>query len=476
VLAHRRQLHNDNDNNVLLDRKIDDITVGLHSYHNRYLKTQVSSDNALIICNYIISMKTEINLSDNYRRTNIRLLTQLTRFHNQKPFSFITREDILAFLDNLRKPENSDPLHKWIGSYNVYTVQLTRFFKWFYSPTIDAGKRMKPPVVENIPPLRRKEKSIYKPSALWTNEEDLLFLRYCSSSRMRCYHAVVRDTGCRPHEILKLKIKDISFKSVGGRQYAEITVNGKTGTRSLPLIDSIPYLKEYLDHSHPQPGNPNAIFISGEGKSLGRSITPDYLYHLYIKYKEIIFPKMLDNPNVSPEDKPKIRDLLRKPWNPYVVGRHASLTQKSRILKEATLRVFAGWTPNSDMPRRYVHLFGNAACEDVLEAYGLVDHNQNVFSLQSKQCPQCSEPNKLDSKFCAKCRMVLTYDAYSETVEEKQQKESEVKELKGKYEQDMKIMREEMNQQFTQIMSMIQKNPQLAQIKPESLAKKELLL
>ena len=190
MLAHTRQFHNDIDNDVLLDRKIDDITVGLHSYHNRYLKTQVSSDNALIICNYIMSMKTEINLSDNYRRTNIRLLTQLTRFHNKKPFSLITREDILAFLDNLRKPDNSDPLHKWIGSYNVYTVQLTRFFKWFYSPTIDAGKRMKPPVVENIPPLRRKEKSIYKPSALWTNEEDLLFLRYCSSSRMRCYHAV----------------------------------------------------------------------------------------------------------------------------------------------------------------------------------------------------------------------------------------------------------------------------------------------
>ena len=28
--------------------------------------------------------------------------------------------------------------------------------------------------------------------------------------------------------------------------------------------------------------------------------------------------------------------------------------------------------------------------------------------------------------------MVLTYDAYSETIEEKEQKESEVKELRGK--------------------------------------------
>jgi integrase len=54
------------------------------------------------------------------------------------------------------------------------------------------------------------------------------------------------DTGCRPHELLKLRIKDIVFKSVGNRQYAEITVNGKTGSRQIPLIDSIPYVKDYL--------------------------------------------------------------------------------------------------------------------------------------------------------------------------------------------------------------------------------------
>jgi hypothetical protein len=36
----------------------------------------------------------------------------------------------------------------------------------------------------------------------------------------------------------------------------------------------------------------------------------------------------------------------------------------------------------------------------------------------------------------------------------------------------MKAIREEMNQQFNQIISMIQQNPKLAQIKPEALVKK----
>ena len=83
-------------------------------------------------------------------------------------------------------------------------------------------------------------------------------------------------------------------------------------------------------------------------------------------------------------------------------------------------------------------MFGNAACEDILEAYGFVSKDQQMSSLlQSKQCPNCSEPNKPDSKFCAKCRMVLTYDAYNETIEEKQQKESDIKELSKKYEQEI---------------------------------------
>jgi hypothetical protein len=51
--------------------------------------------------------------------------------------------------------------------------------------------------------------------------------------------------------------------------------------------------------------------------------------------------------------------------------------------------------------------------------------------------------------------MVLNYDAYNETVEEKQQKESEVKQLKDRYEQDMKLMREEMEDKFQQVLAKI---------------------
>jgi hypothetical protein len=59
--------------------------------------------------------------------------------------------------------------------------------------------------------------------------------------------------------------------------------------------------------------------------------------------------------------------------------------------------------------------------------------------------------------------MVLTYDAYNETLEKEQKRESEVQNLKDRYDQDIKAVREQMNQ----IMMMVQRNPRLANIKPE---------
>jgi integrase len=379
-------------------------------------------------------MRTEVNLSDNYRKDLIKLLSIFSKFNKNKPFNIVTRSDILAFLHSFRKDGTTDQMHRWIGTYNTYRIHLLRFFKWLYFPDIEPAKRPKPEIIRNIPGLKRKEKSIYKPTDLWTVEDDLLFLKYCPSKRNKCFHAMAHDTGCRPHELLKLRIKDISFKSAGNRQYAEVLVNGKTGSRYIPLIDSIPYIKDYLDHEHPHPGNSSAILLCGTGRSLGRILDIRSLNRIYDDYKTQIFPKLLLNLNIPSKDKDKIKELLKKPWNPYV-RRHSALTEKSKILKEHTLRQFAGWSINSNMPQKYIHYFGNEASESLLEAYGIVIKDQKLSdALRPKQCPNCGEPNKPDSKFCAKCRMVLTYDAYTESIEQKNEKERQIDVLAKKQE------------------------------------------
>jgi integrase/recombinase XerD len=405
--------------NPLFDQKLELATAGLEPYYLEHLKTRISKDNALVISSYILAMKIETNLSDNHRRTNITSLKLLSQFLKNKRFKEMTRDDILHYLDSLRKPESIDPMHRWVATYNQRLVSFLRFFKWYYYRDKEPSMRHKPEVIANIPTLRRKEKSVYKPSDLWTPGDDLLFLKYCSSKRDRCYHMISGDTSCRPHEILSLRIKDLVFKMAGEKQYAEVLVNGKTGSRHIPLINSIPFLKDWLD-DHPQRANPNAPFICGLGRSMGRRLSRYAIYDIYQHYKEKVFPALLENAAVPLEDKSKISELLKKPWNPYI-RRHSALTQKSKMLKEHVLRQHAGWTLGSSMPNKYLHYFGNESSESILEAFGLRPAGEEINKLKSKECPNCTEPNKPDSKFCAKCRMVLSYDAYTETIEEKQQ-------------------------------------------------------
>ena len=138
--------------------------------------------------------------------------------------------------------------------------------------------------------------------------------------------------------------------------------------------------------------------------------------------------------------------------------RHSALTQKSAKLKEHILRQHAGWSPRSQMHLKYLHYFGNESSESLLESYGIVTKNQDhVNLLKPKQCPNCNEPNKPDSKFCAKCRMVLTYDAYNETIEEKEQKDK-----------DLQSVRERMAD-IENMLVVIQ--PLLQHIKPEMLSR-----
>jgi integrase/recombinase XerD len=102
----------------------------------------------------------------------------------------MTRDDVLQYLDSYRRSEESDPLHKWIGTYNLRRTYLMRFFKWLDYPELEPSKRPIPDVVKNIPSFKRKEQSIYKPTDLWTEQDDALFLKYFPNKQDRCYHMV----------------------------------------------------------------------------------------------------------------------------------------------------------------------------------------------------------------------------------------------------------------------------------------------
>ena len=357
----------------------------------------------------------------------------------------------MDFLNSVRKTEREDPTHKWIGTYNTRHMILSKFFRWLHNlynnNEVDQKKWRTPQCMEGIKQFKRQEKSTYKPSDIWTNEDHALFLKYCPNKRDKCYHAMANDTSARPHELLNLKIKDIVFKvsSTTNMQYAEVHITkSKTKPRTLPLIFSIPYVKDWID-SHPLANDLNSfLFISLSDSNFGQRLSENSLYKLYVlTYQKRYFPKLLNEDSSIPEaEKSYIRNLLTKPWTPYI-QRHSALTTKSLILKEHTLRDYAGWSMSSKMPQVYIHYFGNESSKSLLEAYGIEDYKkEHTNILKSKVCPNCNEPNKAESKFCSKCKMILSYDYYTDTIEKQKEKDEQIKLIQEKYDKELRILKE----------------------------------
>src|ERR687887_549815 len=99
---------------TLFDRKIAIACEGLRSHYSDLFYKIPLKENALTLASYVISMKSEINPSDNYRVDTIEKISRLSIYHDKTLFKDMTKGQFLDFLDSLRKPEASDPLHKWI--------------------------------------------------------------------------------------------------------------------------------------------------------------------------------------------------------------------------------------------------------------------------------------------------------------------------------------------------------------------------
>ena len=145
-LAQQQTRINKDDNNDTLERKILIATEGFTTdkFCEATLKnrTKLSEHNALIVSEYIIAMKREINPRQTYVKYTIQFLAEFSRYIRiEKSFKDMTKVDVLHYLDRCRKPEDQDPLHKWIGSYNIKRIILIRFFKWLYYPLCNPQKK-----------------------------------------------------------------------------------------------------------------------------------------------------------------------------------------------------------------------------------------------------------------------------------------------------------------------------------------------
>jgi hypothetical protein len=125
---------------------------------------------------------------------------------------------------------------------------------------------------------------------------------------------------------------------------------------------------------------------------------------------------------------------------------------------------------NSKQGTRYIkRRMGNDLKQKILLQNGIISEQQIERKPSILNCPRCSLVNAIENKYCSKCSYPLVPSAFDEIKEAENRK---LQDLEQRYENNMKSMREEMNQQFNHILSVIQQNPKLAHIKPEVLTNK----
>lgn len=202
-------------------------------------------------------------------------------------------------------------------------------------------------IMEAVPmvDLRREIKLCeVNPDTVITFEEFKALMMEASHTRVKAFLTVLLESACRKGEILGLRVRDVVVYD----RHMELRVKGKTGFRVAPLVHSVRYLDAWLEaHPDPRPGAPLfATTFKGEVRRMEEH-TPNRLLNDLCDRAGIrrIYPHML---------------------------RHTRLTELARKgLGEYQLKSFAGWTPDSRMAARYIHLSGRSHVDAILKASGV---------------------------------------------------------------------------------------------------------
>ncbi len=170
--------------------------------------------------------------------------------------------------------------------------------------------------------------------------------------------------------------------------------------------------------------NNSPVFVRYNG--LFRSETSKFRYKPAIHYMIIylLFGKLKARLN---------HKLNKRYWNPYVL-RHSKLTEYATSVSDQVLKNYAGWTADSAMTARYIHLSGKDVTPAILAHHGL-GKIENKPQETSKLCPRCKHTNQLNNKYCDKCSLALSVEAFEEMKKKEIERENEFQEFKKEMKQ-----------------------------------------
>lgn len=441
------------------------------------VSTQVlNKTNAKLVKDYDAFMDVR-RLSEARRKNNLKAMTYygawLAKHFPNLTFAKVNNREkhILPFLNQYRKTSKDDPEEIWVTTWNDYRGRLIHFYRWLHNIKIPSRSYDKHPIEDwetpefvQIKKQKTKRKSTYAANETWQRDEVLAIIPYEQEIRNKAIITALWDMDGRNHELTRIKIKHVRFQETYAE--GEIPFQTKTGGGPILLRLSFPYLLEFMN-KHPLRNDPEApLFCNLKGgKMLGDELDPDYLWRILDNLKKRI-KTLVQQGKLQGKEREKLQQLLNvKAWNPYCF-RTSAIRHDCTYLTHYALTQKVRWSPNSRQPARYMaQILSDDVKDQILKHDGIITEKVGPQPIRNV-CPKCQKVNPHENLRCSKCSYPLSQQALDEIKAEEEKRVLELQE-------QLKRQQEESNKKFTYIISLIQKNPRLARIKPEELEKLE---
>ena len=103
--------------------------------------------------------------------------------------------------------------------------------------------------------------------------------------------------------------------------------------------------------------------------------------------------------------------------------RHSEATNTANFLTEAQMRKRHGWSSESRMPSRYVHLVNSDVENAIFDHYGIKREKTEKIEAVPNKCIFCNITNSADSTICIKCGKPMNLESVFEIEDEYKQKQ-----------------------------------------------------
>ena len=286
-------------------------------------------------------------------------------------FDKATKEQMMTLVAEIRK----SGLKEW--TIHDYLVAIKCFYKDMFGEDGDYPKVVRF-IKTNISREFKKEQEKDRKDNIISPEEIGKLVEAAPTIKWKAFIRLLFEMGARVSEILGIQNKHIVWEG----EMVEVTISGKTGTRSWSVVESVPFMSMWKE-VHPKGNDPNSYFFcsNGEGKMLAYSTVLGTLKDIAHKAG------------------------INKPVNPHAF-RRASATYWSDHLKMSQLCDKYGWRQGSQIVQSYIYR-KNKHKEVVAKFYDIGNTKEEKKETKPLKCQRCHNMNDHLAKQCYNCGFVF---------------------------------------------------------------------